>query len=880
MLRKLSCTAILASLILCLLVFPVIIQDTNALLYFSDTFDDGVADGWTEHLGLWSVINGEYFISVGVVENGISTVDETNLVDCAIETKLRFTDAVGFRAGIVFRYIGSAQYYCFELSNECDCLGITKYTLGQPEYGTSIAYLKNGAYPIQANVDYVLKVILQGNVFRCFVNGIEVLSGTDETYTSGKVGLRARRADAFFDNFKIDNVVAPTPPSNGLVGYWKLDEGSGTVAHDSSGYDNDGTLFGSISWVNGKCGKALSFGGGGSYVLIPHSSDLEFAGVHPFTLEAWIKPDNPQGTSGSLAANIIDKFSNYGLVFDHGNPDARGVVIRSGGIWHHSGQVGISAGVWHHYVGVYDPPHLIAYLDGYEVARREVGYLTLDVNTNNLVFGTNMELTSQYNGVIDEIKIYSKALSAQEIQNLYGSSQPSPTPSPSPGKDVYSDDFSTDSGMWEYLGSAYRDQANQYIVLTAPIHDQGGAAFFNVPFKSSFTANFSYKVGGGTGGDGFTIFFYKQKYSSIGYGGSLGFNWGPYPGSIPGYGIEFDNWKNIAKSDEHADPSANHIALIKDHIGNHLTFVDDARTEDNNWHKVTVDVQESSVRVFVDQDLVLEWKGEFNRTFDRFGFSAGTGSGTNWHLIDDFSIVFGTLEKPDIAASCRSSTSYSGFNVEIKGILTFNGTGLSEAPILLSYSVTGGKSWEDLTLVYTSSDGSYSAVWMPSVTGNYLVKATYEGDDSYPETSVIVNLAVTQFAERNVFSVASNSTISSLIFNSETQELSFTVTGPSGTTGYVDIYVPKSLIANIANVKACFDGVEINYTATSVDDSWLLHFFYQHSTHEVLVSLGPQPSQFLLNIKTELAIIIGAVIAVIVAVVLVALWRRRSPKSK
>ena len=86
-----------------------------------------------------------------------------------------------------------------------------------------------------------------------------------------------------------------------------------------------------------------------------------------------------------------------------------------------------------------------------------------------------------------------------------------------------------------------------------------------------------------------------------------------------------------------------------------------------------------------------------------------------------------TLPTPTLVVSCTGSTSYSGFNVQIIGSLTFNGTGISEAPLLLSYSVTGGKSWIDLTLVNTGSDGSYLVAWMPSVTGNYLLKAVYGG---------------------------------------------------------------------------------------------------------------------------------------------------------
>lgn len=141
------------------------------------------------------------------------------------------------------------------------------------------------------------------------------------------------------------------------------------------------------------------------------------SGVQPFSLEAWIKPDNPQGQTSS-AINIIDKFSNYALIYDHYLSYAIGVVFCSGS-WYYSGEVVISAGVWHHYVGVYDPPYLIAYLDGVEVTNNSVGFLSLDTNSNNVVFGTNVDLTSQYIGIIDEIRIYSRALTAEEVEAHY-----------------------------------------------------------------------------------------------------------------------------------------------------------------------------------------------------------------------------------------------------------------------------------------------------------------------------------------------------------------------------------------------------------------------------------------------------------------------------
>lgn len=194
----------------------------------------------------------------------------------------------------------------------------------------------------------------------------------------------------------------------------------------------------------------------------------------------------------------------------------------------------------------------------------------------------------------------------------------------------YNDDFSTDSGLWQYVGSAYRDSTNQYIVLTEPINDQAGVAFFKLPINNIFKATFDYKVGGGSGADGFTLFFYEQKYLSPQGGECLGFS--PIGGVASGYGIEFDGWQNGWES------SSNHIALIRDSATNHLVCVDDARTEDNEWHRVAVTVDESSVTVVVDEVQVFQWNGAIDRAFDCLGFSAATGGANNRHIIDNFSV--------------------------------------------------------------------------------------------------------------------------------------------------------------------------------------------------------------------------------------------------
>ncbi len=78
-----------------------------------------------------------------------------------------------------------------------------------------------------------------------------------------------------------------TAPDSGLVGFWKLDDGSGTTASDSSGLGHNGTLVGSPTWTTGKVGNALSFSGT-NYVTIPEYSQIEF-GDYDRSYGGWIK---------------------------------------------------------------------------------------------------------------------------------------------------------------------------------------------------------------------------------------------------------------------------------------------------------------------------------------------------------------------------------------------------------------------------------------------------------------------------------------------------------------------------------------------------------------------------------------------------------------
>ena len=228
--------------------------------------------------------------------------------------------------------------------------------------------------------------------------------------------------------------------------------------------------------------------------------------------------------------------------------------------------------------------------------------------------------------------------------------------------------------------------------------------------------------------------------------------------------------------------------------------------------------------------------------------------------------------------NCQSSTTYSNFKVNIQGTLTANNACLSDSPIQLSYSVDGGNLWTQLTFVSTDSAGAFQAVWTPLVTGNYFLRATYEGNSELANASSIVHFAVLPFEDNSVFSVASNSTVTALAFNSTSQELTFKVSGETGTTGYVSIYISKSLMSDTSNLKVYFDQKLLNPVTQSTGDSWLVSFTYHHSSHSIALVLNSSPSNIQTQTQNLQYIIAG--IAVILSIVALMVFLRIKAKRK
>lgn len=207
--------------------------------------------------------------------------------------------------------------------------------------------------------------------------------------------------------------LAGIEPDTTQAAYFDLEEGQGNVVNDLSGNGNTGTLFGDTAWVPGKSGNALAFDGDFDYVdMADQSGSLTIDG--DFTVALWIKRTNSTlgdewffSKSGTYAWKIAND-TPYFLIW---TPEVR-VVTPS--------QIGLNQ--WHHLVAVYDQTAqtVTIYIDGEADTTEMVGG-QLNLTTSNHILGHNSDAC--LNGLLDEVIVYSKALTLAEIRALYATQQ-------------------------------------------------------------------------------------------------------------------------------------------------------------------------------------------------------------------------------------------------------------------------------------------------------------------------------------------------------------------------------------------------------------------------------------------------------------------------
>lgn len=205
-------------------------------------------------------------------------------------------------------------------------------------------------------------------------------------------------------------------PGN-LVGWWKLDGGSGQTVADSSGNNLQATIADNPNWVDGVEGHALQFDGDGDYVDLGNDSSMNI--THQITVTAWVKVD----TFDCEWQAIITKGDGSWRLQRNGIKDSiefacTGAFVPGALVGSLFGTVNVNDGRWHHIAGTYDGSRVCLYVDGkLDVSSEAAG--SIRVNDYNVLIGANAEKPGRnFKGSIDDVRIYSYALSAEEVARL------------------------------------------------------------------------------------------------------------------------------------------------------------------------------------------------------------------------------------------------------------------------------------------------------------------------------------------------------------------------------------------------------------------------------------------------------------------------------
>ncbi len=207
----------------------------------------------------------------------------------------------------------------------------------------------------------------------------------------------------------------------GLVGHWKLDDGEddpgSTIATDSVG-GHHGTLFNGPAWTDSvlEHGGALSFDGGDDFVEIPHSDDFTFSAPDSYTVAAWVNVTSLPGQWTGIVTKSRDTNAD----------DWYGLWINPSNQWHFAGggdgsrrvEYGTVTTGWHHLAGVYDADAatLKIYEDGDLLGQNSGTIVT--IGAGDLWIGGAKSVNEYLDGVVDDVRIYNRALSDEEITEL------------------------------------------------------------------------------------------------------------------------------------------------------------------------------------------------------------------------------------------------------------------------------------------------------------------------------------------------------------------------------------------------------------------------------------------------------------------------------
>jgi hypothetical protein len=244
------------------------------------------------------------------------------------------------------------------------------------------------------------------------------VSWNTRTATNTTHQLKARARDASGNlrtsaavSVTVDNTNAPPP---GMVAAYGFDEGSGPDAGDSSGAGNTGTVTGATWAPIGRFGGALNFDGINDWVTVPDADQLDVSGA--MTVSAWVRPDALPNWR-----TLFFKEKSGGIVYGiyaaggDGFPATEITPVGSTKVTVARGTAALPTDSWSHVAATYDGLTLKLFVDGTLVgSTAKVGSIT--TSNGVLRIGGNETWGEYFDGIIDEVRVYDRPLSGEEIQ--------------------------------------------------------------------------------------------------------------------------------------------------------------------------------------------------------------------------------------------------------------------------------------------------------------------------------------------------------------------------------------------------------------------------------------------------------------------------------
>jgi hypothetical protein len=210
--------------------------------------------------------------------------------------------------------------------------------------------------------------------------------------------------------------------NRGLVGYWHFDENASATAQDASGMENNLNFAGNPGWQSDSDCKAescLSFNGIDSYLGVSSTPSLNIA--DSMTIEVWMKPDAwADGQSRGIVSKKANDSSNGYVLYNDGVYPTK-LNFRISGVGYLYSKANVDVGEWQHWAVTYDAPAEEVKI--YKNGALDNTYPSINVsdltNSEDFQIGRSQTWNGYFSGDLDEVRIYDRALSAQQISDHY-----------------------------------------------------------------------------------------------------------------------------------------------------------------------------------------------------------------------------------------------------------------------------------------------------------------------------------------------------------------------------------------------------------------------------------------------------------------------------